>query len=75
MGFKEQDVLPKINCTQKKSRNFVNPSADTLSKIGYDFSNKVVQKLRLSKNYFYKKCAPKRVFFNGKEIQKDSNDS
>ena len=26
--------------------------------------NKVVQKLKLSKNYFYKKCAPKWVFFN-----------
>ena len=42
-----------------KLPNFVNPSADGSSKIDHGFSNKVVQKLKLSKNYFYKKCAHK----------------
>ena len=45
-----------------KSPNFVNPSAENLSQIGHDFSNNAVQKLKLSKNYFYKKCA----FFKNK---------
>ena len=44
------------------------------SKIGHDFSNKVGKKLKLSINIFYKKCAPKQLFFNEKKIQKDSND-
>ena len=44
------------------------------SKIGHDFSNKVVLKLMLSINHFYKKCASKQLFFNEKKIQKDSND-
>ena len=53
-----------------KLPNFVNRSADSSSKIGHGFSNKVAQKLKLSKNYFYKKCAPKQVFFNEKKIRK-----
>ena len=53
-----------------KLPNFVSPS----SKIGHDFGNKVVQKLTLSINIFYKKRAPKQLFFNEKKIQKDSDD-
>ena len=34
-----------------KLSNFVSPSGDSSSKIGHDFSNKVVQKLKLSINY------------------------
>ena len=53
-----------------KLPNFVNPSADSLSKIGNDFSYKVVQKLKLSKKNFY------NVFLNKYfSNQKDSNDS
>ena len=37
------------------------------SKIGHHFSNKVIQKLMLSKNVNNKKCAPKLVFFNEKK--------
>ena len=48
--------------------NFVNSSADSLSKNRHDFSNKLVQKVELSTNYFYKKYAPKQVFFNEKKI-------
>ena len=56
-----------------KLPNFVSSSGDGLSKIGCDFSNKVVQKLKLSINNFYKKCAHKQLFFNEKKIQKDSD--
>ena len=50
-----------------KLPNFVYPSGDSSSKIWHDFSNKVVQKLKLLINYFYKKCAPKQLFFNEKK--------
>jgi hypothetical protein len=36
----------------------------SLSKIGHDFSNKVVQKLPEEKNVFDKKWSPKLIFFN-----------
>ena len=48
---------------QMKFPNFVNPSADTSPKIGHDFSNEKVQKWKLSKKHFSKKCVPKLVFF------------
>ena len=57
-----------------KLPNFVSPSSDRSSKIGHDFGNKVVQKLTLSINIFYKKRAPKQLFFNEKKNQKDSDD-
>ena len=37
-----------------KLSNFVSPSVDSSSKIGHDFSNKVVQKLELPINHFTK---------------------
>ena len=71
MGPQNQGFWPKINCSQMKLSNFVSLSSDGLSNIGYDFSNKVVQKLNLSINHFYKKCANKQLFFNEKKNQKD----
>ena len=53
-----------------KLPNFVSPSSDSSSKIGRDFSNKVVQKLTLSKNHFNKKWAPKQLFFNEKKSKR-----
>ena len=50
------------------------PSFATSSKIWPNFSNKVVEKLMLSKSVNNKKCAPKLVFFNEKKIEKDSDD-
>ena len=44
-------------------------SGDGSSKIGHDFSNKVVQNLKLSINHFYKKCAHKQLFFNEKKSE------
>ena len=74
MGPQNQGFWPKINCSQMKLPNFVSSSGDGSSKIGHDFSNKVVQKLKLSINIFYKKCAPKLIFFNEIFFQKDSDD-
>ena len=53
-----------------KLPNFVSPSSDSSSKIGHDFGNNVVQKLTLSINNFYKKRAPKQLFFNEKKFRK-----
>ena len=57
-----------------KLPNFEYPCGKSSLKIGHDFSNKVVQKMKLSINHFYKKCAHKQLFFNEKKIQKDSDD-
>ena len=38
--------------------------SDSLPKIGRHFSNKVVLKLKSAENAFYKKGAPKMIFFN-----------
>ena len=56
-----------------KLSNFVSSSGDGSSKIGHDFSNKVVQKWKFSINNFYKKCAHKQLCFNEKKNQKDSD--
>ena len=37
---------------------------DSSSKIGHDLENKVVQKLKLEKFFFYKKWSPKLIFLN-----------
>ena len=64
MGPKKQCFWPRINCNQMKLPNFGSPSSDCLSKIGCHFRNKVVLKLKSAKNAFYKKGAPKLIFFN-----------
>ena len=64
MGTKEQGFWPRINCSQMKLPNFGSPSGGSSSKIGRHFSNKAVLKLKLVKNAFYKKGAPKLIFFN-----------
>ena len=69
MGPKKQGFWPRINCSQMKLPNFWSPSGDSSSKIGHDFSNKVVQKLKLSINHFYKKCVHKQIFFNEKKLR------
>ena len=51
----------------------MSPSADSSSKIEGHFSNKVVLKLKLQENHFYKKGASKLLFFYEKN-QKDSDD-
>ena len=50
-----------------KLPNFGSPTSDGSSKIGRHFSDKVVLKLKSAKNDFYKKGAPKLIFFNEKK--------
>ena len=64
MGPKKQGFWPRINCSQMKLPKFGSQSGDSLSKIACHFSNKVVLILKSSKNAFYKKVAPKLIFFN-----------
>ena len=52
MGPKKQGFGPRINCSQMKLSNFGSPSGDSSSKIGPDFSNKVVLKLNSAKKCF-----------------------
>ena len=73
IGPQNQCFWPKINCSQIKLPNFVSSSSDGSSKIRHDFSNKVVQKWKLSKHHFYKKGAPKQLFFDVKKNQKDTD--
>ena len=63
LGPKKQDFWPKIDCSQMKLPTFVNPPADSSSKIGHDFIYKVVQKLKSSKNYFHKKMFSQTSIF------------
>ena len=53
-----------------KLPNFVFSSGDGSSKIGHDFSYKVVQKLKSSINHFHKKCAHKQLFFDEKKSER-----
>jgi hypothetical protein len=53
-----------------KLPNFVSSTGDGSSKIRHDFSNKLVKKLNLPINHFYKNCAHKQLFFNEKKIRK-----
>ena len=48
-----------------KLSNFVSPSVDSSSKIGHDFSNKVVQKLKLSVIKLFKN----NIFFIEKKFR------
>ena len=56
-----------------KLPNFLNSSADSSPKIGHDFSNKGVQKLKLSKNALAKNVLPNQ-YSSLKKNQKDWND-
>ena len=47
---------------------------EPVQKSGMIFPFEVVLKLKLPKNHFNKKCAPKILFLNEKKVQKDSND-
>jgi len=50
--------------------NFGSPSSDISSKIGHHFRNKTFFKIKVSKNTFYKKGAPKLILFDEKKIRK-----
>ena len=72
-GTKLDRFLHKNPHTQRKLLNFEFWIDGELSNIGHHFSNKVIQKLILSKNVNNKKCDSKLVFFHEKKIEKDSD--
>ena len=57
VGPKKQDFWPKINILRIRG-------APVRQKLGMILENKVVQKLKLEKNVFYKKLSPKSIFLN-----------
>ena len=69
-GTKLERFLHKNQHTQRKLLNFEFWINGEMSKIGYHFSNKVIQKLISPKNVNNKKCAPKLVLFNEKKLRK-----
>ena len=60
VGPKKQDFWPKINIR----------GAPVHQKLGLILENKVVQKLKLEKNVFYKKWSPKLIFLNNFFLKK-----
>ena len=71
---KLERFLPKNQHTHRKLLNFGFWINGKLSNIRHQFSIKKFEKMILSNNVNNKKCAPKFVFFNEKEIEKDSDD-
>ena len=63
-GIKLERFLHKNQHTQRKSLNFEFWINGELSKIGHHFSNKVIQKLTLSKNVNNKKMRKIQMIFD-----------
>ena len=64
MGPKKQDFWPKINLLKGNHCILRIQGAPVRQKLGMILENKVVQKLKLEKNVFYKKWSPKLIFLN-----------
>ena len=60
----KQDFWPKINILKGNYCILRIRGAPVLQNFGMILENKVVQKLKLEKNVFYKKCSPKLIFLN-----------
>ena len=74
MGPKKQDFRPKINILKGNHCILRIQGAPVRQKLGMILENKVVQKLKLEKNVFYKKWSPKLIFLNGLFFEKNSFD-
>jgi hypothetical protein len=59
VGPKNQDFWPKINKLKGKHCILRLRGAPVRQKLVMILENKVVQKSKLEKNVFYKKCSPK----------------
>ena len=64
VGPKKQDFWPKINILKRKHCILRIRGAPIRRKLDMILENKVVQKLKLEKNVFYKKWSPKLIFLN-----------
>jgi hypothetical protein len=62
VGPKKQDFWSRINILKGKNCILRIQGAPVRQKLGMIFENKVVQKLKLEKNVFYKKWSPKLIF-------------
>ena len=69
-GSKMQDFCPRINMLKeilfKKNLRLM----PVRQKLGMILENKVVQKLKLEKKFFYKKWSPKLIFLNNFFLKK-----
>ena len=63
VGPKKQDFWPKINILNRKLCILRILGAPVRQKLGTILENKVIQKLKLGENVFYKKWSPKLIFF------------
>jgi hypothetical protein len=64
VGSKNQDFWPKINILIVHRCILRIRGAPGCHKLGMILENKVVQKLELDNNVFYKKWSPKLIFLN-----------
>ena len=64
VGPKMQDFCPRINMLEGNHCILRIRGALVCQKLGMILENKVVQKLKLEKNVFYKKWSPKLIFLN-----------
>ena len=63
-GPKKQDFWPKINIFKGNHCILRIWGAPVRQKLRMILENKVIQKLKLEKNVFYKKWSPKLLFLN-----------
>ena len=64
VGPKKKDFWPKINILKGNHCILRIREAPVLQKLDMSLKNKVVQKLKLEKNVFYKNGSPKLIFLN-----------
>ena len=64
VGPKKEDFCPKINILKGNHCILRIRGVPVCQKLGMILENKVVQKLKLEKNVFYKKGSPKLIFLN-----------
>ena len=64
VGPKKQDLWPKIHILKGNHCILRLQGAPVRQKLGMILGYKVVQKLEIEKNVFYKKWSPKLIFLN-----------
>ena len=64
VGLKKQDFWQKSNILKENNCILRIRGAPVCQKLGMILENKVVQKLKLENNVFYKKWSPKLIFLN-----------
>ena len=64
VGPKVQAFCPRIDMLKGNRCILRIPGAPVCQKLGMILENKVVQKLKLEKNCFYRKWSPKLIFLN-----------